>query len=98
MKKPQKKFIRHIFGIKLSKDVKLSNISRSLKEDIPLIKTENRLSCNLSQNDIRKEYAKRMDNLTTVYNGSCGCLNATGYWLLSVLGADVKGDELMPLI
>jgi len=29
-----------IYGIQASKDVKLSNISRALKEDIPLIKTE----------------------------------------------------------
>lgn len=32
-----------IYGIQASKDVKLSNIGRSLKEDIPLIKTEDRL-------------------------------------------------------
>ena len=39
-----------------------------------------------------------MENLATVYNGSSGDTNSRGYWLLSVLGADVKGDELMPLI
>ncbi len=44
-KKPKRKFIAQmIFGIQASKDVKLSEISRSLKEDIALIKTENRLS------------------------------------------------------
>lgn len=41
-----------IYGIQASKDVKLSNISRSLKENIPLIKTEDRLSRNLASDDI----------------------------------------------
>ena len=41
-----------IYGIQASKDVKLSNICRSLKEDIPLIKTEDRLSRNLGSDDI----------------------------------------------
>lgn len=50
--KPLKKFITQmIYGIQASEDVKLSNISRSLKEDIPLIKTEDRLSRNLSSID-----------------------------------------------
>lgn len=50
--KPVKKFITQmIYGIQASEDVKLSNISRSLKEDIPLIKTEDRLSRNLSYID-----------------------------------------------
>ena len=33
-----------LFGIQASQDVKLSNIARSLQEDIPLLKTEDRLS------------------------------------------------------
>ncbi len=40
-----------IYGIQASKDVKLSNISRALKEDIPLLKTEDRLSRNLNDED-----------------------------------------------
>ena len=36
-----------LFGIQSSQDVKLSNISRSLQEKIPLIRTEKRLSRNL---------------------------------------------------
>jgi len=50
--KPVKKFITQmIYDIQASEYVKLSNISRSLKEDIPLIKTEDRLSRNLSYID-----------------------------------------------
>ena len=41
-----------IYGIQASKDVKLSNISRALQEDIPLIKTEDRLSRNLNDIDL----------------------------------------------
>lgn len=41
-----------LFGIQASKDVKLSNISRSLNEPIELIKTEDRLSRNLAKEDL----------------------------------------------
>ena len=54
--KVRKKFIKEIiYGIQASKDVKLSNISRALKEDIPLIKTEDRLSRNLGKEDLTEE-------------------------------------------
>ena len=36
-----------LFGIQSSQDVKLSNIGRSLQEEIPLIRTEKRLWRNL---------------------------------------------------
>ena len=44
-------FKEMLYGIQASKDVKLSNISRSLQESIPLIKTENRLSRNMEDED-----------------------------------------------
>ncbi len=40
-----------IYGIQASKDVKISNVARSLQEDIALIKTEDRLCPNLSAGD-----------------------------------------------
>ena len=43
-----------LYGIQASKDVKLSNISRTLKEDQPLIKTEDRLSRNLDDEDFNE--------------------------------------------
>ncbi len=44
-KKPLRKFlVEMLYGIQASKDVKLSNIARSLNEEILLIKTETRLS------------------------------------------------------
>jgi hypothetical protein len=41
-----------LFGIQASQDVKLSNIARSLQEDISLIKTEDRLSRNLHAEEL----------------------------------------------
>ncbi len=51
-KKPKQRLIKEIlYGIQASKDVKLSNIARTLKEDQSLIKTEDRLSRNLDDED-----------------------------------------------
>ena len=49
-KKPKGKFIHQmIYRIQAAKDVKLSNIARALNEDISLIKTECRLSRQISR-------------------------------------------------
>lgn len=124
--KPLAKFVSQmLFGIQSSQDVKLSNIARSLKEDISLIRTEKRLSRNLKSteleeeltpqlvrmgcprvqpntvlaldlSDIRKEYARKMDYLTKVRDGSTGELHQ-GYWLCDVTAAEVNGNEIVPL-
>jgi hypothetical protein len=124
--RPLEKFVSQmLFGIQASQDVKLSNIARSLKEEIALIKTEDRLSRNLKAaelesklapqlvsmasrrvetntvlcldlSDIRKEYARRMEYLTTVHDGSSGELHA-GYWLCAITGAQIQGSEILPL-
>ena len=126
-KKPRKKFlVQMLYGIQASKDVKLSNIARSLNEEIALIKTENRLSRHMAQvelteringqligegskrikgdtvialdiSDIDKPYAKKMEHLALVRDGSTGERKSPGYWLIGVLGADVDGEELIPL-
>jgi hypothetical protein len=114
-----------LFGIQSSQDVKLSNIARSLQEEIALIRTEKRLSRNLKKaelekeltpqlvrmgsqrvqpntvlaldlSDIRKEYARKMEHLSTVRDGSTGELHP-GYWLCDVTGAEVNGSEIVPL-
>jgi hypothetical protein len=54
--KAKQRLVREmIYGIQASKDIKLSNITRSLNEPIPLIKTEDRLSRNLDDRDFTKE-------------------------------------------
>ncbi len=97
-----------LYGIQASKGIKLSNIGRSLQEDTALIKTEDRLSRNLSKEDfdhineeiirladdkitddmvisidpgdIAKPYAKAMEHLCGLWDGSEGEA-AKGYHL-----------------
>ena len=126
LNKAKRKFISQmLFGMQASRDVKLSNVSRSLKEEIRLIKTENRLSDHLKSkdltdainealikeasryvkedsvlamdlSDIRKEYAKKMDNLAGVWDGSKGEV-ANGYWLNEIICANVDEEGLVPI-
>ena len=46
--------------------------------------------------DLRKRYAKRMEYLCTVRDGSEKELGP-GYWLTQVVGAEAGGEELVPL-
>jgi len=126
-KKPVRKWmIQMLYGIQASKDVKLSNIARSLNEEIALIKTESRLSRNLGRmdltgsingkltaegskriqqetvialdlSDLDKPYAEKMECLALVRDGSRGETRSKGYWLIGILGADVEGEDLIPL-
>ncbi len=50
----------------------------------------------LDLSDVRKEYARKMEFLDQVWDGSAGEVHP-GYWLCSVLGAEVHGSELTPL-
>jgi len=53
LSKVRKRLVKEmLYGIQASKDVKLSNICRSLNEEIRLIKTEDRLSRNLAAEDL----------------------------------------------
>lgn len=126
LSKPKKKFVSQmLFGIQASRDIKLSNISRALSEEIKLIKTENRLSRNsqagdltkklneeiikraakrvlpdtviaLDLSDIHKPFAKKMDYLSDVWNGSEGKVTK-GYWLIETTAADVDNETITPL-
>jgi len=61
LSKPLTKFVSQmLFGIQASQDVKLSNIARSLKEEIPLMKTENRLSRNLKVQELESELTRQL--------------------------------------
>jgi len=124
--KTKKRLIKEmIYGIQASKDVKLSNISRSLMEDIPLLKTEDRLSRNLGcedmtteinnqlmrlandkiddnmviaidPGDLMKPYAKAMEYLCNVYDGS-EHEQARGYHLCQVTAANLAHNKIVPL-
>src|SRR5260370_9754768 len=53
LSKPLRNFVGEmLFGIQASQGVKLSNIARSLQEEIPLLKTEDRLSRNLQAQEL----------------------------------------------
>jgi len=116
LKKSRRKFVNQmIFGIQASRDIKLSNVCRSLNEEIRLIKTEQRLSRQISKedltehmnkailregyrkitkdivlawdlSDIQKPFAKKMDHLAKVWDGSEGEVGQ-GYWINSVIAA-----------
>lgn len=97
-----------VYGIQASESVLLTEVGRSLQEEIPLRKTQWRLCRNLQRpelegvvqdnvlrmaqghvaedtlllidpSDLSKKYAKKMEYLTTVRDGSAHDL-AQGYW------------------
>lgn len=124
--KPKQRLIKEmLYGIQASKDVKLSNIGRTLKEDQRLIKTEDRLSRNLDDvdftdaindeicrlastkvtdemviaidpGDIRKKYAKKMEFLEKVYDGSENEIG-NGYPLCKAVATDIESKKVIPL-
>lgn len=124
--KVERRFVSEmLYGIQAARDVKLSEICRSLNEPIRLKKTEDRLSRNLASRDrserinrriaweggalvrrdtvlaidlgdVRKKYAKRMENLATIRDGSKKELGP-GYWLCEVVAADPYDDRVTPL-
>lgn len=114
-----------IYGILKRKSVHLSEIARSLGENIPEIKTVNRLSRQLGRkdlhpninraiieegsgkinsdsllildlSDIRKNYAKKMEYLTKVHDGSTGEIS-NGYVLLKIIAYNKNCSEIVPL-
>jgi len=123
---PKRRLIKEcLYGIQATKDVKLSNISRSLNEVQPLIKTEDRLSRNLDDvdlteginheicrlggskvlddmvialdpGDIRKKYARKMEYLCGIRDGSENEVG-NGYWLCKCVGADIEHRQVIPL-
>jgi hypothetical protein len=125
-KKAKRKLIKEmLYGIQASKDVKLSNICRTLKEEQELIKTEDRLSRNLDDQDfteaineevmrlaarkitdemviaidpgdLRKKYAKKMEFLGKVRDGSEHEI-AEGYPLCKAVATDIESHQVIPL-
>jgi hypothetical protein len=64
LSKPKRRLIKEmIYGIQAAKDVKLSNITRALNEPIALIKTEDRLSRNLDDEEFTDEINKEICRL-----------------------------------
>jgi len=114
-----------VYGIQASESVMLTEIGRTLEEDICLRKTQWRLSRNLQRRELEgtvgnnvlsmaanhidndtlliidpselsKKYAKKMEFLARVRDGSTGEL-ADGYWTLHVVGTELDSSNMVPL-
>jgi hypothetical protein len=114
-----------IYGIQARQSVRLTEVSRSLSELIPIKKTEERLSRQLGNpelsswltkrlltvaadrirettllivdlSDIHKKYARKMEHLAWVWDGSEGEKNI-GYWTLNIVGAEIGSAQIIPL-
>lgn len=68
--------------------------SNLLKESGKRIKEDTVLALDLS--DIRKDFAKKMEHMDGIWDGSKGEV-AKGYWICEIVGAEVNGNELIPL-
>jgi hypothetical protein len=115
-----------LYGIQARGSVRLSEVARSLEEEISLKKVIERLSRNLSRRglaehlgeavlregagniredtllivdptDITKKYARKMQYLAQVRDGSDKVLGM-GYWVTTVIGAEVGCSEITPLV
>src|SRR5437879_13891459 len=71
-----------LFGIQASQGVKLSNIARSLQEEIPLLKTEDRLSRNLQAEELETHLRRGLLCLGSrrVDTNSVLCLDLSDVW------------------
>ena len=124
--RPKQRFIEQmVYGICARQEVKLSEIARSLEEDVALIQTEKRLSRNLNSDgmdkrvtdavvklgarrvhrdtllvmdlsDITKPYAKKMEYLAEVRDGSSGEIR-DGYPTCNVIACEEGKRRIVPL-
>lgn len=117
--------VEAVYGILTSQSVMLTKIGRTLEEDVPLKKIEERFCRQLGKeglweklhhsllkqaapkigedtllildlSDIRKKYARRMEYVTTIRDGSENTLG-NGYWTCQVIGAERDRNEIVPL-
>ena len=88
--KTETRLCRNLAGVDLT-----DQINRFLAwEGSGSVQTDTVLALDLG--DLTKKYAKAMEHLATVRDGSTGEL-AKGYWLCEVLAAEVYGDRIVPL-
>jgi hypothetical protein len=91
LKKIEERFCRQ-----LKKDEIWENIHEQiLSNAAPCIKDDTLLILDLS--DLFKKYAKKMEYLATVRDGSEGGDLVNGYWTTQVVGAELDKNEILPL-
>jgi hypothetical protein len=66
-----------------------------MAEGVKKIQKESVIALDLS--DLDKPYAQKKENLALVRGDSTGEKRSNGYWLIDVLGAEVEGEDLIPL-
>ncbi len=84
---------------RLSRNLKAKALEEHLSERLVELgsrRVEPDTGLALDLSDVRKEYAKKMEYLDQVWDGSEGEVHP-GYWLLSVTAAGVEGSEITPL-
>ena len=90
IKKTQERLSRQLAREGLGKVIQnnlLAKAAKRIKDDTLLI---------IDPSDITKKYAKKMQYLATVRDGSDGQL-AEGYWLCNVVGAQLDSDRIIPM-
>lgn len=89
--KTETRLSRNIGKVDLTEDIN----SRLIEGSKVRVKEDTVLAIDIG--DIDKRYAEKMEYLAYVRDGSSGERRSRGYWLLSVIGADVEGEEVLPL-
>lgn len=82
-----RQLLRRGMGQKVQQNL-LTMASKLIDEDTLLI---------LDPSDIRKKYAKKMQYLATVHDGSENELGS-GYWTCNVVATEVDGSKIVPLV
>jgi len=77
-----------------SEDLTFSMGERLIEEAKPFIKEDTVIALDLS--DVSKEYSEKQEGLAPVRDGSTGEIK-DGWPILAVVGADVRGDKVIPL-
>ncbi len=91
LKKIEERFCRQ-----LKKDDIWERIHQSiLKDAADQVKEDTLLILDLS--DIHKKYARKMEHLAKVRDGSDGGTIVNGYWSTQVIGASLGSNEILPL-
>ncbi|GAG57714.1 unnamed protein product [marine sediment metagenome] len=117
--------VEAVYGIISSQSVMLTEMGRSLEEDVSLKKIEERFCRQLAKprlwerlqwsllsqaaskisegtllildlSDIQKKYARKMEYVTDVRDGSQQVIGK-GYWTCQVVGTDVESSQIVPL-
>ena len=84
---------------RLSRNLKHAELEQELSHklvDMASARVQQDTVLALDLSDIRKEYARKMEHLATVWDGSSGETHP-GYWLVDVTAAEVHGSEIVPV-